>query len=81
MCIGLVVTRSGLPVAYEVFNGNRNDVTTVEGIVESMETKYGKAHRIWVLDRGTVNPENLAFIQEREDRYIVGDAQEHAQAV
>ena len=72
VCIGLVVTRSGLPVAYEVFDGNRSDVTTVEEIVESMESKYGKAHRIWVLDRGMVNPENLEFIQEREGRYIVG---------
>ena len=72
VCIGLVVTRTGLPVAYEVFAGNRSDVTTVEGIVESMEAKYGKAHRIWVLDRGMVNPENLEFIQEREGRYIVG---------
>ena len=72
VCIGLVVTQSGLPVAYEVFDGNRSDVTTVEEIVESMETKYGKAHRIWVLDRGMVNPENLEFIQERKGRYIVG---------
>ena len=70
VCIGLVVTRSGLPVAYEVFSGNRSDVTTVEEIVESMEAKYGQAHRIWVLDRGMVNPENLEFIQERKGRYI-----------
>ena len=37
-----------------------------------MEAKYGQAHRIWVLDSGMVNPENLEFIQEREGRYIVG---------
>ena len=72
VCIGLVVTQSGLPVGYEVFDGNRNDVTTVEEIVESMETKYGKANRIWVLDRGMVNAENLEFIQDRQGHYIVG---------
>ena len=76
VCIGLVVTREGLPVAYEVFDGNRNDVTTVEEIVESMETKYGQAQRIWVLDRGMVNPENLSYISQRQGRYIVGTSRE-----
>ncbi len=66
------MTREGLPVAYEVFDGNRNDVTTVQEIVESMETKYGRAERIWVLDRGMVNPENLTYIRERQGHYIVG---------
>jgi hypothetical protein len=50
--IALVVSRSGLPLGYEVFAGNRNDVTTVEEIVEAMESKYGQANRIWVMDRG-----------------------------
>ena len=72
VCIGLVVTREGLPVAYEVFDGNRNDVTTVQEIVESMETKYGRTERIWVLDRGMVNPENLTYVRERQGHYIVG---------
>ena len=72
VCIGLVVTREGLPVAYEVFDGNRNDVTTVQEIVESMETRYGRPERIWVLDRGMVNPENLTCIRERQGHYIVG---------
>ena len=72
VCIGLVVTRAGLPVAYEVFDGNRHDATTVEEIVDSMESKYGRADRIWVLDRGMVNPENLTYIQQRHGHYIVG---------
>lgn len=72
VCIGLVVTRDGLPVAYEVFDGNRNDVTTVQEIVQSMEAKHGRADRIWVLDRGMVNPENLEYITQRNGRYIVG---------
>ena len=71
--IGLVVTpEGGLPVAYEVFAGNRTDVTTVEEMIEMMEAKYGKAKRIWVMDRGMVSEENLDFLREREAGYIVG---------
>ena len=70
--IGLVVTPEGLPVGYEVFSGNRADVTTVEDMVELMETKYGKPKRIWVLDRGMISEENIDFLRERQARYIVG---------
>lgn len=72
VCIGLVVTREGLPVGYEVFAGNRSDVTTVEQIVELMEEKYGKANRVWVTDRGMVSEENLSFLRERGALYLVG---------
>ena len=72
VCIGLVVTREGLPVAYEVFDGNRNDATTLEEIVETMEKRYGQARRIWVLDRGMVHEENLAYLRARGGQYIVG---------
>jgi transposase len=72
VCIGLVVTSEGLPVAYEIFAGNRNDVTTVEEIVDAMEEKYGQARRIWVMDRGMVSEENLEYVRERRGRYIVG---------
>jgi len=72
VCLGLVVTEDGLPLSYEVFDGNRTDVTTVEEIVESMERKYGKANRVWVLDRGMVDEENLEFIRERGGHYLVG---------
>jgi transposase len=70
--IGLVVTPEGLPVSYEVFSGNTADVTTVEKMVERMETQYGKPQRIWVLDRGMVSEENIDFLRERQARYIVG---------
>ena len=52
VCIALVVTREGMPLGYEVFAGNRSDVTTVEEIVATMEARYGLAQRIWVMDRG-----------------------------
>ena len=64
VCIGLVVTDDGLPLGYEVFAGNRNDATTVEEIVEAMEKKYGRASRIWVMDRGMVSEENLKFLRD-----------------
>lgn len=72
VCIGLVVTMEGLPVGYEVFDGNRRDVTTLEDMVELMEEKYGKANRVWVFDRGIVSEENLEYLNEREAKYIVG---------
>ena len=72
VCIGLVVTREGLPVGYEVFAGNRTDVTTLEEIVEMMEGKYGKANRVWVTDRGIVSEENLEFLRGRGAGYLVG---------
>jgi len=40
------------PLGYEVFAGNRTDVTTVEEIVTTMERRYGQARRVWVMDRG-----------------------------
>ena len=72
--IGLVVTKGGMPLGYEVFAGNRSDVTTVEEIVETMEARYGKADRIWVLDRGMICEANIEFLKEGGRRYIVGTA-------
>ena len=72
MCIGLVVTTDGFPLGYEVFAGNRNDVTTLEEIVETMERKYGRAKRIWVVDRGIVSEKNLEFLRDRGGLYLVG---------
>jgi transposase len=72
VCIGLVVTRCGLPLGYEVFAGNRHDSTTLEEIVESMEARYGRAQRIWALDRGMVSEDNLDFMKAGQRQYIVG---------
>lgn len=70
--IAMVVSRSGLPLGYEVFAGNRSDVTTVEEIVEAMEKKYGQANRIWVMDRGMISADNVEFLQKGGRRYILG---------
>lgn len=72
VCLGLVVTPEGLPVAYEVFAGNRTDVTTLQEIVTLMEDKYGQAQRVWVVDRGMVSEANLAWLRQRGATYLVG---------
>ena len=72
VCIRLVVTDDGMPLGYEVFDGNTNDSTTVETIVRAMEAKYGQASRVWVMDRGMVSEANLEFLRQRAGSYIVG---------
>jgi transposase len=72
VCIGLVVSKCGMPLGYEVFAGNRADVTTLPEIVQTMERRYGRADRIWVGDRGMVSAENIAFLQQGGRRYIIG---------
>ena len=72
VCIALVVSRCGMPIGYEVFDGNRSDSTTVEEIVTTMESRYGKSNRIWVMDRGMLSEANLTFLQEDGRRYIIG---------
>ena len=77
VCIGLVVSRCGMPLGYEVFAGNTADVTTVEHIVETMEKRYGKSDRIWVMDRGMVSEDNIAFLKRDNRRYILGATKSH----
>lgn len=72
VCIALVVTREGIPLGYEVFDGNRVDVTTVEQIVGTMEARYGQAHRVWVMDRGMTSKDNIEWLQRTGRRYLIG---------
>ena len=72
VCIALVVSRCGMPLGYEVFAGNRSDGTTVEEIVEKVESRYGKADRIWAMDRGMVSQDNIEFLKAGGRRYIIG---------
>jgi len=72
VCIALVVSRCGMPIGYELFAGNKADVTTVQEIVTTMEERYGQADRVWVMDRGMVSQANLEFLKEGNRRYIIG---------
>jgi transposase len=72
VCLGLVVTTDGLPLGYEIFAGNVHDIKTVKHIVGSMEAKYGKTDRIWVMDRGMVSEEIMGWMRRGGRRYVVG---------
>src|SRR5262249_15955112 len=72
ICIGLVVSREGFPLGYEVFAGNRRDSTTLQEVVKRMEERYGREGRIWAVDRGMIDAANLKWLKERGSRYIVG---------
>jgi len=72
MVIALIVNSEGFPFSYETFDGNRADVSSMETILRMVERKYGKARRIWVMDRGIVSEANLAAIRKREGQYLVG---------
>lgn len=78
--IALVVSREGLPLGYEVFAGNRADVTSVEQIVETIEGRYGKADRVWAMDRGMVSEDNIEFLKKGSRRYILGTPKSHLKA-
>lgn len=72
VCIALVVTFDGFPLGYEVFPGNTHDSTTVQQIVETMEKRHGAVGKVWVMDRGMVSAENLAWLKQTGRRYILG---------
>lgn len=72
VCIGLVVSQWGLPLGYEVFDGNRFDATTVAEMINKIEFQYGQANRIWVMDRGMVSEDNIKFLKSSGRRYVVG---------
>jgi transposase len=72
LVLALVVTPEGFPLSYEVFEGSRADVTTLEEVLEAVERKYGRARRVWVFDRGIVSEENLQRLRQRGASYLVG---------
>jgi transposase len=72
MVIALIVNSEGFPFSYETFDGNRADVSTMETILRMVERKYGKARRVWVMDRGIVSEANLEAIRKRGGYYLVG---------
>jgi transposase len=72
--IALVVSREGMPLGYEIFAGNATDVSTVQEMVEKMEERFGKVNRVWVMDRGMVSAENIAWLNTTQRRYVIGTA-------
>ena len=70
--IALVVTTDGLPLAYEVFSGNTTDKATLKEFLEKIEKLYGKARRLWVMDRGIPTQATLAQMRADGVAYLVG---------
>jgi transposase len=72
--IALVVTPEGFPLAYEVLAGNTSDRTTLRGFLDKIEAQYGRARRVWVMDRGIPTEEVLEEMRgsKREVYYLVG---------
>jgi len=74
LVIALVVTTDGFPMAYEVMDGNTSDKTTLRGFLDKIESMYGKAQRVWVMDRGIPTEAVLKEMREAEQpvHYLVG---------
>ena len=72
--IALVVTPDGLPLAYEVMQGNTSEKTTLKAFLKKIEEQYGRAQRIWVMDRGIPTEEQLREMREVDPpvAYLVG---------
>jgi len=72
--IALIVTPEGFPLSYEVLAGNTADSTTLSDFLDRIEQRYGRANRIWVMDRGIPTEESLAKMRQvrrREGRYLL----------
>lgn len=72
VAIALIVTPEGLPLSYEVMSGDTNDATTLSGFLERIEQRYGRADRIWVMDRGIPTEDSLAKMRSMGASYLVG---------
>ena len=70
--IALIVTPEGFPLSYEVLAGNTADSTTLSGFLDRIEHRYGKANRIWVMDRGVPTEDSLAKMRAMGASYLVG---------
>jgi len=72
--IALVMTPAGLPLAYEVLSGNTSDKTTLRDFLARIERQYGKARRVWLMDRGIPTEEVLAEMRQADPpvQYLVG---------
>jgi transposase len=70
--IALIVTPEGFPLSYEVMGGGTADSTTLSGFLDRIEHRYGRANRIWVMDRGIPTEDSLAKMRAIGASYLVG---------
>jgi transposase len=69
--LALVVTREGFPLAHQTLAGNTRDLQTVRQIITNIETRFGQSQRVWVMDRGMISEDTLAFLNEPGRRYLL----------
>ena len=69
--LALIVTREGFPLAHLTLAGNTQDLQTVETIVTTIEARFGKSQRVWVMDRGMISEETLKFLNRSGRRYLL----------
>src|SRR5580704_4411132 len=69
--LALIVTRDGCPLAHHTLAGNTKDVQTVQQVITEVEKRFGTAQRIWVMDRGMISDETLAFLSKPQRKYLL----------
>jgi hypothetical protein len=69
--LALIVTREGFPLAHLTLAGNTQDLQTVETIVKTIEARFGKSQRVWVMDRGMISVEAVKFLSRSGRRYLL----------
>jgi len=69
--LALIVTREGFPLAHFTLAGNTSDVATVTTVITKVEQRFGKAHRVWVMDRGMISDEVLRFLNQEGRKYLL----------
>jgi transposase len=69
--LALIVTREGFPLAHLTLAGNTQDLQTVEAVVTTIEARFGRSQRVWVMDRGMISKEALKFLGRSGRRYLL----------
>ncbi len=69
--VALVLSREGFPLAHRTWAGNTQDLQTVKTIVTDIEARFGKSNRVWVMDRGMISKDSLAFLGGSGRRYLL----------
>jgi transposase len=69
--VALVVTREGFPLAHCTWPGNTQDLQTVQDLVTTIEKRFGKSNRVWVMDRGMISADALEFLSAEGRRYLL----------
>jgi len=69
--LALIVTREGFPLAHYTLAGNTKDVQTVQKVVREVEERFGKSQRVWVMDRGMISEEVIAFLSKSGRKYLL----------